>query len=106
MKTAEPRAIQLKDYRPPAYRIPEIALDVRLDPEATRVTARMKVLRAAVEAEPLVLDGKNLKLLSVKVDGRPVDATAHAHDATQLTLHAPPADFTLELVTEIAPAKN
>jgi aminopeptidase N len=106
MKTAEPRAIELKDYRPPAYRIADIALDVHLDPEATRVTARMKVVRAIAEPAPLVLDGKNLKLLSIKVDGKPVDASAHAHDATQLTLHAPPAEFTLELVTEIAPAKN
>jgi aminopeptidase N len=106
MKTAEPRAIELKDYRPPAYRIADIALDVHLDPEATRVTARMKVVRAVAEPAPLVLDGKNLKLLSVQVDGKPVDASAHAHDATQLTLHAPPAEFTLELVTEIAPAKN
>ena len=106
MKTAEPRAIHLKDYRPPAYRITEVSLDVQLEPEATRVTAVMKVTRATAEPEPLVLDGKSLKLISIKVDGKDVDASALAHDASQLTLHAPPQDFTLEVVTEIAPAKN
>jgi aminopeptidase N len=106
MKTTEPRAIHLKDYAPPAYRIPEIRLDVVLDPEATRVTAIMKVERVAADAVPLVLDGKSLKLISLKVNGKTVDASAHAHDATQLTLHAPPESFTLEVVSEIAPAKN
>ena len=105
MKTTEPRAIHLEDYRPPAYRIPEVALDFRLEPEATRVTATMKVSRVG-ESAPLVLDGKNLKLVSVKVDGNPLDLSAYVSDATQLTLHAPPSSFTLELVTEIAPAKN
>jgi aminopeptidase N len=106
MKTAEPRAIHLKDYTPPAYRIDEVALDFRLDPEATRVTATMKVVRMASDPAPLVLDGKHLTLLSLKVDGTPVDGSLHEHDATQLTLHAPPAAFTLEITTEIAPAKN
>jgi aminopeptidase N len=106
MKTAEPRAIHLKDYTPPAYRIPEIALDVVLSPDATRVTATMKVVRLAQGPAPLILDGKSLKLISLKVNGKAVDASAHAHDATQLTLHTPPASFTLEIVTEIAPVKN
>src|SRR5687767_2888266 len=106
MKTAEPRAIHLKDYAPPPYRIPEISLDVVLNPETTRVTAVMKVVRNGPAPAPLVLDGKNLKLVSLKLDGQSVDASAEAHDETQLTLHAPPAEFTLEIVTEIAPAQN
>ena len=47
MRTEEPRAIRLKDYRAPDYRISEIALDFALDPEATRVTAAMTVARMA-----------------------------------------------------------
>src|ERR1700704_2986543 len=106
MKTTEPRAIHLKDYRPPPYRIPELALDFNLDPEATRVTATMKVERVAERAEPLQLDGHRLKLISVKVNGATLDKSAYVEDPTSLTLSAPPASFTLELVSEIAPAEN
>jgi len=38
MRTEEPRAINLKDYRAPDYKVSEIALDFVLDPEVTRVT--------------------------------------------------------------------
>ncbi len=99
------RPIHLKDYRPPAYRIPEIALDFQLDPEATRVKATMKVERAS-EAAPLVLDGNGLKLIRLKIDGKALDKTPMRWATAQLTIHAPPAKFTLEIVTEIAPAQN
>ena len=36
MRTEEPRAVRLKDYRPFDYRILKLALDFSLDPEATR----------------------------------------------------------------------
>ncbi len=68
MRTEEPRAIRLKDYRAPDYKISEIALDFILEPETTRVTATSKMTRTG--AGPLVLDGEQLKLVSVKVDGK------------------------------------
>jgi aminopeptidase N len=106
MKTAEPRAIHLKDYTPPPYRIPEIALDFILDGNATRVRSTMKVERRVASAEPLVLDGNDLKLISVAVDGKTLGASEYVRDAGTLTLPVPPANFTLEIVTEIAPAAN
>ena len=106
MKTTEPSAIHLKDYQPPLYRIPEIALDFTLDPEATRVKATMKVIGTHAHKVPLVLDGKNLKLQSLKIDGQALDKSAYVQDQHRLTIHAPPKTFTLEITTEIAPAKN
>jgi aminopeptidase N len=101
MRTEEPRAIHLKDYRAPDYRISEIALDFILEPEATRVTAISKVTRTG--AGPLVLNGEQLKLLSVEVDGK-----AHPHEIGDetLTLSDLPETFTLKIVTEISPANN
>ena len=52
------------------------------------------------------LDGQRLKLISVKLDGKTLDPAAYAADASSLTVFAPPPSFTLELVTEIAPAEN
>jgi aminopeptidase N len=106
MKTAEPRPIHLKDYRPPAYRIPEIALDFRLDAQATRVIAKMNVERLAKDAAPLVLDGNRLKLIGIKIDGNVLEKGAYALGEGNLTINAPPARFELEIETEIAPAKN
>jgi aminopeptidase N len=106
MKTTEPRATHLKDYVPPAYRIPEIALAFNLDGAATRVTARMKVERLAASAQPMQLDGRRLKLISIAVDRTPLDASAYSADPSSLTLHEPPASFSLEVTTEIAPGEN
>src|SRR5262249_1373880 len=47
-----------------------------------------------------------LKLISVKVNGKRLQASEYVEDAESLTLHAPPAAFALEIVTEIAPAEN
>ena len=106
MKTTEPRAIHLRDYAPPPYRIPEVTLDFVLEGKATRVTATMKVERRAVAPEALVLDGNRLKLVSVAIDGTALGSSAYVADAEKLTIFAPPERFTLEVVTEIAPAEN
>ena len=49
MKTQEPRTIYLKDYEPAPYLIDETALDIRLHPTETRVTARL-----AMRPNPLI----------------------------------------------------
>ncbi|MEJ0042040.1 MAG: hypothetical protein WDM81_07405 [Rhizomicrobium sp.] len=59
MRTEEPRAIRLKDYRAPDYHIAEISLDFQLDPLTTRVTAISKVTRTGVAGAPLTLDGED-----------------------------------------------
>ena len=105
MRTDEPRAIALKDYRAPDYRISEIALDFLLDPDATRVTATMNVVRTGAAA-PLVLNGEQLKLVSVALDGRALSPADYTVDDETLTIAKVPAKFTLEIVTEIAPADN
>ncbi|MGA7674637.1 MAG: aminopeptidase N [Rhizomicrobium sp.] len=105
MRTEEPRAVHLKDYRAPDYKVSEIALDFVLDPEATRVTATMKIARSGAPA-PLVLDGEDLKLLSVAVDGRALGPQDYVVGAETLTIANVPERFTLDVVTEIAPAKN
>jgi aminopeptidase N len=106
MKTNEPRAIHLKDYTPPPYRILEVALDFTLDGKATRVKATMQLERRTASAEPLVLDGSRLKLISVVLDGKTLDASAYEYNPHTLTLLKPPPKFILEIVTEIAPAEN
>jgi aminopeptidase N len=106
MRTEEPRSVRLKDYRPFEYRVREIALDFVLDPDATRVTARTQMERAGGTEGPLVLDGEELKLVSVAIDGRALAAGEYQVGLETLTIHSPPAHFTLEITTEIAPGQN
>ncbi len=105
MRTDEPRAIHLADYRAPEFRIRTVHLDFALSPEATRVTARLEIARHSGSG-PLVLAGENQKLLSVRLDGRALAAGDYILDEKNLTLPDPPAALTLEITSEINPSAN
>ncbi|MEO8300437.1 MAG: aminopeptidase N [Rhizomicrobium sp.] len=105
MRTEEPRAIYLADYKAPEFRIRTIDLNFALDPQATRVTARLAIERMSGDG-PLVLQGENQKLLSVALDGRVLGAGDYVLDDKSLTLANPPAKLALEIESEIDPAAN
>jgi len=104
MRTEEPRPVALRDYRAPDYRIADIALDFILDPDATKVTAVSKVTRCGPEGSPLVLNGEQMTLVSVSVNGKPRDD--YQLNDEQLVLSDLPDSFTLTIVTELTPSKN
>src|SRR5580698_9998590 len=106
MRTEEPRAVRLQDYRAPDFQVSEIALDFVLDPETTKVTARMQITRAGKAGAPLVLNGEHLKLVSVAIDGKARAPSAYKLDAESLTIADVPDAFTLEIITETKPAHN
>jgi aminopeptidase N len=106
MRTEEPRAIHLSDYREPEFRIESVELDFHLDPEATLVKARLQIARRTQGDGPLFLHGENLKLQAVRLDGRDLPRGEYAADEKGLTLFAVPARFVLETEALIAPARN
>ena len=106
MRTDEPRAINLKDYRAPDFRIDTIALDFALDPDATRVAAKMHVKRTGAKDAALVLTGEKLKLLGLRVNNADVSPANYKVDDETLTLSGLPDEFTLDTLTEIVPAAN
>ncbi|MGD0144093.1 MAG: aminopeptidase N [Rhizomicrobium sp.] len=106
MRTEEPRAIRLQDYRAPDYRVEKLGLDFHLEPDTTRVASTMEIVRRAKDASPLVLNGEHLKLVSIAIDGKPVPADGCKIDDETLTIHRVPTRFTLEIVTQISPANN
>jgi aminopeptidase N len=105
MRTEEPRAIYLADYKAPEFRIHTVHLDFSLEPEATRVTSKLKIERLSGSG-PLILAGENQKLLSVMLDGRALGAGEYLLDDKNLTIPGPPARLTLEVTSEINPAAN
>ena len=105
MRTEEPRAIHLSDYRAPEFRITTVHLDFALEPQATRVKARLAIERRSGTG-PLVLSGECQKLLSMALDGRALTASDYLLDDKSLTLPDPPDRLTLEIESEIDPAAN
>ncbi len=85
--TAQPAAqpVYRKDYRPPAYRIETVSLEFELGEEATVVRAALDVVRTAdcPAGEPLRLDGEDLELVGVKVDGRVLAASEYSLDGEE-----------------------
>ena len=105
----EPATIRLADYTPPPYRIESVDLTFDLDPKATRVKAVMKIASAHDRAKgvlPLALDGEKMKLLSITLDGKPLQDTAYELSDHSLTIPLPPMAFTLETEVEIDPEAN
>jgi len=105
MRTEEPRAVHLADYQAPEFRVTKLHLDFSLEPEATRVTARLEIVRLSGTG-PLILAGENQKLLSVALDGRTLSAGQYLLDEKTLTIPNAPAKLTLEISSQIDPAAN
>lgn len=94
------------DYSAPAYWIDTVHLSFDLDPAKTRVLNKMTLRRNPdVPAQPLRLDGDELNLARVLVNGA---GTSFKMDAGQLVLENLPPEgaFELEIFTTCAPIKN
>lgn len=66
---AIPVTIHRGDYRPPAWQVPDIALDFALGIAETRVGATLSVARQAGAPVPLLLRGDGLTPAEVRVNG-------------------------------------
>ncbi|WP_068073328.1 aminopeptidase N [Novosphingobium lentum] len=104
-----PTVVRRLDYRPPAWLVPDIALDFALSLDSTRVTSRLRIERNP-DAEPettLRLDGDGLAVASLSIDGQLrndwrmdgsdllIDLAGDAHDLVIETVVNPAANTQL-----------
>uniref|UniRef100_A0A7N0U2M1 Aminopeptidase N n=1 Tax=Kalanchoe fedtschenkoi TaxID=63787 RepID=A0A7N0U2M1_KALFE len=103
-----PKEIFLKDYKLPDYYFETVYLKFVLGEESTIVSSEIVVVRRVEgSSAPLVLNGEDMKLVSIKVDGKELKADDYLLGPRHLTLVSPPSTkFTLEIVTDICPQKN
>ena len=108
MRTEEPRSVRLADYRPPDWLIERVDLDVSLHPTASTVRATLKIKpNAGGTPAPLVLDGDDLKLSALALDGKPLAAGSYVAAPDRLTIaQVPNRPFTLEIETIVDPTAN
>src|ERR1700720_3361523 len=109
MRTEQAASVRLADYRPPDWLVETVDLDVSLDPTNTIVRARLQLKpnpQAPVPA-PVVLDGDELRLRSIKLDGETLAADTDGATPDGLTIAQPPnRAFVLETETVLDPSAN
>lgn len=95
------------DYRPSDYLLDRIDLEVRID-ALTTVEATLQLRRrpGAEPAAPLRLDGREMELLALELDGVGLSNQDYRVDAEGLSIDAVPAQFVLRVVTRIDPERN
>ena len=108
MKTEEPRAIHLKDYRPSPYLVETVELDVSLAPSITRVRSRLKLVPNPASDQtgaPLELSGEEMGLEWLKLNGKKI--SDYKLTDRGLTIAKPPkGGFTIEAETICDPKGN
>jgi aminopeptidase N len=107
MREGSPTLVRREDYLAPAYWVREVELTFDLDPSKTIVSSKLVVERNSgrdARGEPLRLDGEELNLLRVLVNGQSV---SFRHEIGQLVIEPPESDrFTVEIRNTICPEKN
>jgi aminopeptidase N len=104
MNTAAPQTIFLSKYMAPGWHVESVHLTFKLAPEATRVISRIAFTpNPDAPAQPFMLHGEELKLISAAIDGVAVSPDL---TAAGLTCDVPDGAFIWEAEVEIAPVKN
>ncbi|MCZ6868779.1 MAG: aminopeptidase N, partial [Gammaproteobacteria bacterium] len=108
MKDGQPKAIHLKDYEAPNYLVETTELHFDLDEEATTVTSKLEVRRnpQGSGSSELTLDGSDLELVEVSIDGRALSGNEYRLEDETLTLFDVAEQAVIACTTRIDPKAN
>lgn len=109
MKESQGTSVLLRDYRVPDFLIDSTSLLVQLYEDHSIVKAALELRRnpeAGKPASSLVLDGRQLELLEVKLDGTVLDGDHYEVGERQLSVQGVPDRFLLETTVRIHPEQN
>lgn len=93
----------LSDYIAPTHSILSCNLIFTISDEYTIVE---NIIQLQGKNSSLVLDGIDLELIEISLDGRALSSAEYIVDATSLTLNTLPEIFTLSITTKIYPESN
>ena len=108
MREAQPTAILLQDYQPPAYLLERTELQFLLYEDHVVVDSRLQFQRRADSpaGAALQLHGEELELLSLAIDGRALEPGDYELTEQGLEIETVPASFQLQCRTRIRPQDN
>lgn len=102
--SGQPQRILLTDYTAPSFEVKSIALHFSL--HETKTVVRATQIIEKKQDHPLILNGENLKLVSIKLDGQELAPSEFSVESETLSIKSTPQSFTLETVVEINPLEN
>ncbi|MCX5592710.1 aminopeptidase N [Alcaligenes endophyticus] len=106
MRTDSPVTISRYDYQPYPYDIQAVELQFDLDSESSQVLIRFEAHSKGPTPTPLILDGEELKLLSVSLNGVLLPTTDFKAEENSLTLYPKQTKNIVEIVSVCKPALN
>jgi aminopeptidase N len=109
MRHATATVTYLADYQVPDYLIDRVSLVIRLDGAATCVDADLSIRRnpKGQSSAPLKLDGDELTLLALSLNGAPLSPSDYTVSETGLVIATvPDHPFTLSVRTRLDPDAN
>ncbi|WP_341669250.1 aminopeptidase N [Alcaligenes sp. SDU_A2] len=106
MRTDTQATISRQDYQPYPYRIDHVRLEFDLAAEQTHVRLQFRASSLNGEAAALVLDGEDIELIEVCLDGQALSPQDYQLTAQGLTLHPQRAQVEVSLLSRCRPLDN
>jgi aminopeptidase N len=103
---SEVKAIFLKDYKTPEFKISNCDLVFELFEEYTQVTNMMKITKEDMSAKDLCLDSVDLELVDIYLDEIKVDEGSYKIYNQTLIIFDVAQSFTLIIINKIYPQNN
>jgi len=104
----KPQTIYLKDYLAPTFLVDQVSLTFTLQPTSTEVISVVRYRRNPIVASggQLELDGHDMELISVRLDGCELPQNVFVLHGSGLRIGDVPDVFELEITTRINPEAN
>ncbi len=108
MRTESGNTTRRQDYQPYPFLIPAITLEFDLDADQTWVRSTLSVRRRLdlASSTDLVLDGEDLGLISIRLNGRVLSEQEYAISPYSLTIHNMPDESEVQIESTCLPSKN
>ena len=101
-----PGTIYRKDYQAPDFTVKKVDLLVQIAEGQTQVTATLAVSRQAGQDSALKLDGEQLDLRWIELDGQRLSPEEYDVSEGQLMIPSVPDEFSLRTCVAICPEEN
>lgn len=107
MKSDNNPTIYRKDYQQPHYWVNSINMALMIEPNFTFVKSRIQFSANQKSSDrTLELNGVDLELLRISIDGRKLQTDEYCVDEETLTIKNVPDNFELQVENKIYPSKN